>query len=102
MLDNDKSAVDKKVASYIGLAQRAGAVLYGYDLIAERLSKAKLVLIDSRAPQKFSQKLKAKCDGKQLPVFVIDKLKENAHKDNIYAISVTSDSLAEAIINLLR
>lgn len=37
------------IAPYIGLAQRANAVLYGEDIILERIKFAKVVLIDSDA-----------------------------------------------------
>lgn len=89
-----------KIASYIGLAQRAGAALYGEDIIVERKSKVKLVLIDAAAPEKYTQRLKNRlCDR---DVYVIDGLKEALHRDSVNAVGIVNAELANAITEILR
>ncbi len=60
------------------------------------------MLIDAASPQKYASKLTARCAQKNVDVFVIDGLKQAAHKENINALGITNTELAEAIINLLR
>ncbi|MCM1305745.1 MAG: hypothetical protein NC037_04670 [Bacteroides sp.] len=88
------------ISPYVGLAQRANAILYGEDIIAERVKLAKVVLIDASATDKYKDRLKSKI--KNCPVFVTDDLKTALHKDGVYAVAVTNDGLANAIIELLR
>ena len=90
-----------KLSSYIGLAQRANAVLYGEDIICERLRLAKVVVIYGGAPEKFKQRLQNKVKD-CCPVFQTEQLREALHRDNVNAIAVTNDGLASAIIELLR
>ncbi len=91
---------DAKIKSYIGLAQRANAVLYGEDIIMERVRLAKVVLISSRAPQKYQDRLKSRLTT--CPVFVLDDLQECLHRDRVNAIAITNDNLANQIIALMR
>lgn len=90
----------ESISPYIGLAQRANAVLYGEDIILERIKLAKVVIIDARASEKYKERLKSKING--CPIFVADGLKEALHKDEVNAVAVTNDGLANAIIELLR
>ncbi len=89
-----------KFASYVGLAQRANAVVYGEDIILERINIAKVVLIDSNASEKYKDRLNSKI--KNCPVFVSEQLREALHRDNVNAVAITNDGLARAIIELLR
>lgn len=95
----DKASFDK-ISSYIGLAQRAGAVLYGEDMIESKLKSAKLVLIDSNAPEKYSLRLQKKFGG--LPIFQIEGLQDALHRKNVNAVALTNESLAKTIIDILR
>ena len=95
----DKESFDK-IASYIGLAQRAGAVLYGEDMIEEKLKSAKLVLVDSKAPEKYSSRVQKKSSS--LPFFKLDGLRDALHRENVNAIALTNEHLANAIIDILR
>lgn len=88
------------IAPYVGLAQRAGAVLYGEDIILERLRLAKVVLIDGGATEKYKRRLLDKI--KSCPVFVTEDLNNALHKDGVCAVAVTNDGLANAIIEILR
>lgn len=90
-----------KVAAYIGFAQRAGAVKYGEDMICENSGSVKAVLIDPAAPEKYTARLQKRMSGK-CPTFVYDGLKDATRRDNCYAIGITNDSLAKAIIESLR
>ncbi|MDE5601968.1 MAG: hypothetical protein K2J16_05665 [Clostridia bacterium] len=89
-----------KLASYIGLAQRANGVLYGEDIITERIKLAKVVLIDGSATDKYKERLTAKI--KSCPVFTVDSLRQALHKDNVNAVAITNGELAKVIIDLLR
>lgn len=90
-----------EIASYVGFAQRSGAVIYGADrIITEKRAKPLVVLIDADAPEKFRSALKAKC--KSTPCFEVEELPLATHRDNVKAIAVTDASLAGAIINLMR
>ena len=90
----------EKVVSYVGLAQRAGAVLYGEDIITDKQKLAKLVLIDADAPEKYSSRLENKFDS--LPIFRLDGLRKALHRDNVNAVAITNENLANAIIDILR
>ena len=79
------------IAPYIGLAQRANAVLYGEDIILERIKFAKVVLIDSDASDKYKER-----------VYITANLKTALHKDGVNSVAVTNDNLANAIIEILR
>ena len=89
-----------KITPYVGLAQRANAILYGEDIILERIKLAKVVLIDATATDKYKDRLKNKI--KSCPVFITEDLKTALHKDSVNAVAVTNDGLANAIIELLR
>lgn len=100
-LKNDENKSKKnKLASYVGLAQRANAVLYGEDIILERIKTAKVVLIDECATPKYKERLTNKIIS--CPVYATEQLRQALHKDNVNAIAVTNDGLANAIIELLR
>ena len=95
----DKASVDK-ISSYIGLAQRAGAVLYGEDMIEDKHKSAKLLLIDSAASEKYSLRLQKKfC---VLPIFIVEGLREALHRENVNAVALTNENLANTIIDILR
>jgi hypothetical protein len=89
-----------KIVSYIGLAQRAGAVLYGEDIISDKLRSAKLLLIDSGAPEKYVARVEKRFNC--LPTFKLEGLREALHRDNVNAVAITNESLANAIIDILR
>lgn len=88
------------LAPYIGLAQRANAVLYGEDIILERIKLAGVVLIDSRASDKYKERLKREITA--CPLFIADGLREALHRDGVNAVAVTNVGLANAIIEILR
>lgn len=50
-----------KIKAYIGLAQRANAVLYGEDIICEKKRLAKVVLVSSTAGDKYRDRIAKKC-----------------------------------------
>lgn len=89
-----------KLASYIGLAQRAGAVLYGEDIIVENKSKVKIVLIDSSANEKYIARLKTRLADRN--IYVIEGLKGALHRAEVNAVGISNDSLASAISAIVR
>lgn len=89
-----------KIKSYIGLAQRSGAIVYGEDIILEKKRLVKVVLIASEAPDKYKQRLEGKLSI--LPTFEVEELCKALHRDGVYAVGVTNENLANAIINILR
>lgn len=88
-----------KLASYLGLAQRAGGIIYGEDRICENLSGIEVVLIDAAAPDKYKERLRKRLTCE---CFEIDCLPHALHRENVKAAAVINKGLAEAIINLLR
>ncbi len=92
--------MDGKTAAYIGLAQRAGAAVYGEDRIEEKLGEISLVLVSSSAPEKYIMRINKKCVGTEC--VVVDGLNEALHRDNVNAIGIMSSELAKAIIGRLR
>lgn len=95
------NSVKDKFSSYVGLAMRANAVLYGEDIITERIKLAKVILIDCEATDKYRDRLVNKTSN-HCPVFTGVKLRQALHRENVNAIAVTNDGLAKAIIELLR
>lgn len=91
--------MQSKVASYIGLAQRMGSVIYGEDKICEFKGRM-IVLIDSSSPEKYVLRLKRRLEGKEL--YIVDGLKEALHKDNVYAVAILNGELIKVISELLR
>lgn len=89
-----------KLKSYIGLAQRAGCVLYGEDIIREKKKQAKVVLLSADASDKYKERMLTKLSDR--PVYVVDGLCEALHRDGVNAVAVSNDGLANAIISLLR
>ena len=89
-----------KLASYIGLAQRAGAAIYGEDDIVKNLPKIKIVLLKAQAPDKFKARLRRRLSD--VEIFEIDNLAAALHRDNIYAVGVSNTQLAKAISDILR
>ena len=89
-----------KLKSYIGLAQRAGCVLYGEDIICEEKKQAKVVLLSADASDKYKERMLTKLSDR--PVYVVDGLCEALHRDGVNAVAVSNDGLANAIISLLR
>jgi len=92
--------MDKKIFSYIGLAQRANDVIYGEDQIKEKIKFIKVILVDSNATDKFKERVLSKFNGNQ--VFIVEKLQQALHKDNVNIIGIKNDELSKVIINLLR
>ena len=96
-MSNDPSL---KIASYVGLAQRAGAVLYGEDAIKEKLKLAKVILIDAEATEKYSARIEKKfC---MVPIFRLEGLRRALNRDNVNAVAITNENLANAITDILR
>jgi len=93
-------SLNKKAISYIGLAQRAGGVLYGEDIILNRIKLSKVVLIDDGATDKYKRRLSEKITV--CPVYIVDNLRQSLHKDNVNSAAITNAELAKAIIDLLR
>ncbi len=91
---------NNKLKSYIGLAQRANAILYGEDIIIEKLRFAKVVLVSSGASDKYRDRVMSKI--KECPLFVTDGLQDMLHRDGVNAVAITNQNLADAIIDLLR
>lgn len=89
-----------KIKAYIGLAQRANAVLYGEDIICEKKSLAKVILVSSQAGDKYKDRIANKTFD--CPMFVIDNLCEALHRDGVKSIAITNEALANAIISGLR
>lgn len=89
-----------KIKAYIGLAQRANAVLYGEDIICEKKRLAKVVLVSSAAGDKYRDRIAKKMSD--CPVFEVDNLCEALHRDGVKSIAVSNEALANAIISLLR
>lgn len=89
-----------KINSYIGLAQRAGGVVFGEDIISEKLRKIGVVIIASDAPEKYIDRLKRKCES--VECFEYSDLAQAIHRSNVKAIGITNIQLAKQIINLLR
>lgn len=92
--------MNDKIKAYIGLAQRSGSVLYGEDIICEKKRLAKVLLIDSAAPDKYRQRVANKLS--ELPTYIVEELCKALHRDGVYAVAITNESLAQAIINILR
>lgn len=92
--------MDKKLISYIGLAQRANDVIYGEDQIKEKLKLVKVILVDSNAPDKFKERVLAKFSNQQ--IFVIENLQQALHKDNVNIVGIKNEELSKVINNLLR
>lgn len=89
-----------KTKAYIGLAQRANAVLYGEDIICEKLHLVKVVLVSSSSGDKYKERIAKRTAD--CPIFFVDNLCEALHRDGVKAIAVTNETLANAIIGLLR
>ena len=90
----------EKLASYVGLSQRAGAVIYGEDLIEKHLNACKIVLVDSHASAKYIERIQTKFSV--LPIYVVDGLREALHRESVNAIAITNENLANAIQDILR
>ena len=95
-----EKSTSNKLKSYIGLAQRAGGVVYGEDSICEKKKQAKVLLIASDASDKYKERMLTKLSDR--PVYVVDGLCEALHRDAVNAVAVSNDGLANAIISLLR
>jgi|GEM_PF-840841 len=90
----------EKFASYVGLSQRAGAVVYGEELIEKHLKSVKVILIDDKASDKYTDRLNSKFSS--LPIYVVSGLRKALHRDSVNAVALTNENLAQAIIDILR
>ena len=89
-----------KISAYVGLAQRAGSVLYGEDIICEKKNLVKVVLVSSSATDKYKERILKKMGD--CPVFIVDGLCEALHRQGVNAIAITNDNLAKAVVGVLR
>lgn len=87
-----------KISSYVGLAQRAGSVVYGEDKIKERLKDCIVVLIDVNAPDAYKERMKNKCGD---IAFVVE-LKDAVHREQVLSVGIVNAELGRAILELLR
>lgn len=92
--------MNKNIAPYVGLAQRSNSVLYGEDIIKEKIEKVRVILVDANASSKYKDRLTSKFNG--YPLFFIDNMEEVIHKDNVKSIAITQETLANMIISILR
>lgn len=90
----------KKLTSYIGFAVKGGFALFGEDIICERLRLAKVVLIDGEAGEKYIERVKKRAGS--VPTYVVGGLKDMLKRQNVKALAVTNESLAKAILDILR
>lgn len=88
--------VNPKLASYIGLAQRSGSVVYGIDRITENPRVCKILVVDSAAQEKNKRKL----NSLNVEVLEVENLSEYLHRENVAAVGITNPDLAQAIHNL--
>lgn len=95
-----ENSMNNKLKSYIGLAQRANSILYGEDIIKEKLRFAKVVLVSSSASGKYIDRVRSKIT--ECPLYITDDLQEMLHRDGVNAVAITNQNLANAIIDLLR
>lgn len=92
--------MNAKTASYIGLAQRAGAVLYGEDIIAEHRDKVKLVLIDGKATDKYKDRLNRRLSD--IKIYILEGLQDALHREGVFAVGIVNGDLADAISGSMR
>ncbi len=91
--------MNAKLSSYIGLAVKAGGAVFGEDMIFERLSQIKVIIVDETASEKYKERLKRRAGD--VPVFIGD-VKCALKRDNVNAVGIKNEDLADAIIKLLR
>lgn len=67
--------MDQEILRFIGLINRAGAIITGTDMVLNgaRSGKVKLILIDSAVSDKTMKKVKDKCAFYKIPMVVVDE-----------------------------
>ena len=95
--------INPEVASYLGLAQRARALVTGDTLIdAIRKKKAYLVVIALDASSKRIKTLTDKCTSYQVPMMMVPHaldLSNAIGKEYVVAVGVTNQGIATQIVN---
>lgn len=96
---------DERILNLIGLAQRAGKLVTGEDLVLQsiRSNKAKLVFISSNASKNATKQFLNKCEYYSIPVvdqFSREQLSHALGKDRTVC-ALTDDGFVKSLQKLL-
>lgn len=98
----------EKIFGMLGLARRAGKLIYGSDasVNAVRSGKAKAVILAADASDRTKKLMRSKCTSFEAPLFEIeascDELGKKLGKSGISVLSISDINFAKAIINLIN
>ncbi|MBO5102859.1 MAG: hypothetical protein J6C13_02065 [Clostridia bacterium] len=89
---------------YLGLAQRAGAVLYGIDNINSARQKIELIILDAEsATQNLVLKVENFASKKNINLIKLQKkLDECLHSKNCKVVGITNKDLANQIESKIK
>lgn len=96
-----------KTVGMLGLARRAGKLIYGSDAAekAVRSGKAKLVIVAEDASERTKKLMENKCKSFGVSLFYFltaSELGENFGKSDISVLAISDKNFAGAIENLLK
>lgn len=98
----------EKIFGMLGLARRAGKLIYGSDAAvnAVRSGKAKAVILAADASDRTKKLMSNKCASFETPLFEVEagceELGKKLGKSGISVLGISDINFAKAIINLIN
>lgn len=98
----------EKIFGMLGLARRAGKLIYGSDAAvnAVRSGKAKAVILAADASGRTKKLIRNKCASFETPLFEVEagceELGKKLGKSGISVLGISDINFAKAIINLIN
>lgn len=98
----------EKIFGMLGLARRAGKLIYGSDAAvnAVRSGKAKAVILAADASDRTKKLMRNKCASFEMPLFEVEagceELGKKLGKSGISVLGISDINFAKAIINLIN
>ena len=98
--------INSKICGLLGLATRAGKVVFGTEAVLKEIEKnrTKLVIIAIDASERTKMKFKNICNEKNIPIkeaLMMDELSKTIGKDNKAVLGIKDINFSNEIIKII-
>ena len=97
----------KKICGLLGLATRAGKIVFGTEACMQSIekNKVKLIIIATDAAERTKMKFNSICDNKKVPIFEylsIDEISKAIGKNNKAIVGIKDINFSKEIIKIIN
>ena len=94
--------MESKLKGYLGIAQKAGYVVYGGDELKGYTKKLFVILHSETASQNLKDLLDKAAERLQIPNLEVKNLTELLSKDSCKAVGIKNNGIAQEIIKIVK